>query len=61
MSKAWRSAAAYVALVLCLVGVHFVLADNPEAARSAAQAAVFEWKVPGIVCGLGLVSLLFSI
>ena len=59
LSKAWRNFTAYALLTLCLVGVHTVLAANPDAARSAAQAAVFQWKVLGIVCGLGLISVLF--
>lgn len=39
----WRNTAAYALLVLCLVGVHYVLASDPGAARSAAQSAVFAW------------------
>ena len=42
-----RNFAVYGGLLLCLVGVHFVI-DATQAARSASQAAVFTWT------GLGM-------
>lgn len=39
--QVWRNTAVYALLVLCLAVVHYVLASDPGAARSAAQSAVF--------------------
>ena len=57
--QGWRNVAAYALLVACLVGVHYVLAANPDAARSAAQAAVFAWPFLGGASAAGFVGLIF--
>lgn len=56
---AWRNYLAFALLSLCLVGVHFILAANPSAARSAAQAAVFTWPWLAGVCTAGLIGVVF--
>lgn len=57
---AWRNYFVFALLALCLVGVHLILAANPQAARSAAQAAVFQWTALAIICGLGLLGTMFA-
>jgi hypothetical protein len=54
-----RNFIAYALLVGVLVGVHFILAANPEAAKSAAQAAVFSWMGVGVVAACGLFGTFF--
>lgn len=56
---AWRNYLAFTLLSVCLVGVHFILAANPSAARSAAQAAVFTWPWLAGVCAAGLIGVVF--
>ena len=50
-----RNYVAYALLLGVLVAVHFILAANPQAARSASQAAVFSWQGLGVTAGAGLV------
>ena len=57
--NALRNYLAYTILIACLVGVHFIIAANPSAARSAAQAAVFSWPWLGAIAALGLLGLVF--
>ena len=47
-SRTVRNYLTYALLVGVLAAVHFVLAANPQAAKSAAQAAVFGWKGVGV-------------
>ena len=49
-----RNYVAYALLLGVLVAVHFILAANPQAAKSAAQAAVFSWKGIGVTAAAGL-------
>lgn len=59
-ADSWRrNFAAYGVLLLCLVGVHFII-DATQAARSASQAAVFTWTGLGIIGGLGVVGVVFN-
>ena len=54
-----RNYLAFAVLVACLVAVHFVLAFNAGATKSAAQAAVFSWTALALIGGLGSASTFF--
>ena len=49
----------YAAGLAILVAVHFLLAANPSATKSVAQAAVFSWTALAIVGGCGLLGVIF--
>ncbi len=54
-----RNYLGWAALCAVLVAVHFILAANPQAAKSAAQATVFSWMGVGIVSAAGLAGTFF--
>jgi hypothetical protein len=58
-ADAARNFIAFGGLLACLVAVHFVLALNPGAAKSVAQAAVFSWSALAIIGAVGFVSTWF--
>jgi hypothetical protein len=58
-SSAVTNYLALALLIAVLVGVHYVVASDPNATRSAAQAAVFTWQGVGIVAAIGLVGTFF--
>ena len=57
--SALRNYLAYAVLVACLVAVHYIIALNPTAARSVAQASVFSWTALAIIGVLGLLGVFF--
>jgi hypothetical protein len=57
--NALRNFVAYVALVAYLFAVHFIMAANPLATRSVAQASVFSLTALAIIGGLGLLGVIF--
>jgi hypothetical protein len=46
-------------LIAVLVGVHFIVAADPNATRSAAQAAVFSWQGVAITALIGVIGTFF--
>jgi hypothetical protein len=55
----FRNYVAYAALLACLVAVHYIIALNPLATRSVAQASVFSWLALAIIGVLGLLGVVF--